>query len=143
MSSQPGTCHRIEVPRHILTFQRSGKAENIAGDRCRPSSCSEISLRSLLPRFHQCTDKVNQRKHALIQVGRTSRPIIHLDIDVIMIIHTPRSIDIIVPNPLQISRHIARTGTGNQKITSKLIIQLFQIIIRLSFPIIFQTLGSR
>ena len=111
MSSQPGTCHRIEVPRHILTFQRSGKSEYIAGNRCRPSSGTEIRFRGLFTRFYQRTNEIDQWKHTFIQVGGAYRPIIHLNIDIIMIVHTPRSIDIIMPDTLQIRRHIARTGT--------------------------------
>ena len=66
------------------------------------------------PGFTSVRMKVDQWKHTFIQVGGACRPIIHLNIDIIMIVHTPRSIDIIMPDTLQIRRHIARTGTGNQ-----------------------------
>lgn len=142
MSSQPRSCHRVEVPRHILTFQWRSETEYIAGNRCRPTSCTEIRLCSLFSRFHQSTDKIDQRQHTFAQISGAGRPVVHLNINVIMIIYTPGTIHIIMPDTLQVSRHITSTRTGNQQITSKLIIQLFQIIIRLSVPVVFKRCGA-
>ena len=65
-----------------------------------------------------------------------------MDINVIMIIHTPRAVYVVMPDALQIGRHISRSGTGYQQIASELVIEFLQVVVRLSFPIVFQSLGS-
>src|SRR3712207_7982468 len=57
MRCEPRPRHRIEVPRHILTLQRSGKPEDVARDRSRPPPRSEVSAGRFLSRLHQCTDE--------------------------------------------------------------------------------------
>ena len=106
---QPGTGHRIEVPRHIFAFEWSGKSENIGRNGCGPSSCSEISLCCFLSRFYQCTDKVHQRECTFIEVGRASRPVVHLYVDVVMVVYSPRTVYVVVPDALQVGRHVARS----------------------------------
>ncbi|EJW97250.1 hypothetical protein EVA_14647 [gut metagenome] len=44
MSSQPRCSHRIVIPRHIATFERSSEAKNIGRNTCSPTSCAPISL---------------------------------------------------------------------------------------------------
>ena len=70
------------------------------------------------------------------------RPVIHLSINVGRIIRSPRRLNVPVPDALQIGRHITRSGTGYQQIASELVIELFQVVVRLSVPIVFQSLSS-
>ena len=59
-----------------------------------------------------------------------------------MIVHTPGAVYVVMPDALQIGRHITRSGTGYQQIASELVIELFQVVVRLSVPIVFQSLSS-
>ena len=136
VGSQPRTCHRVKVPGHVLAGQGRSETEYICGDGGCPSTGSEIRFRGFFTRLYQRTDKVDQWEHTFRQVSGTGRPIIHLYIDVIMVIHSPRTIYIIVPDALQIGRHVSGTRTGNKQIASKLIIKFFQIGVRLSLAII-------
>lgn len=60
-------------------------------------------------RLHLCLDEVEERKLALAQVGGAGWPVVHLEIDVVMVVNTPRTIHVVVPYTLQVGRHIART----------------------------------
>ena len=43
-------------------------------------------------RLYQGTDEVYQRPYTFVQIGGASRPVVHLDIDIIMVIYMPWAI---------------------------------------------------
>ena len=136
MGSQPRTRHRVEVPGHVFAFKRSSETEDVARDRSCPSSGTEVSLSRLFTRLYQCTDKVDEWKRTFCQVGRTCRPVVHLHVDVVVVVHTPWSVYIVVPDTLQVRRKITRTRACDEQVTAKLVVQLFQVIVRLTLTIV-------
>ena len=45
---------------------------------------------------------------SLGQIGDAGRPVVHLEIDVVVIVHPPGTVNVVVPNPLKVGRHIPR-----------------------------------
>ena len=138
--SKPRTCKRREVPRHILARQRRCESEDVGRNRCCPSTCTEVSLGSNLTRLDECADEVEQRLFALAEVGLACRPVVHLQIDVGVIVDTPRSVNIVVPYALQVGWHIARTRRSDEQIAAKLIVELFEIEVLLTATIVAESL---
>ena len=107
VSCQPGTCHRVKVPGHIFIGQRGSKSENVSGYGGCPSASAEIVLGSFISRLYQGTDEVYQWPYTFVQIGGASRPVVHLDIDIIMVIYMPWAIYPVGPHSLQVGREIA------------------------------------
>ena len=79
----------------------------------------------------------------LAEVGLAGRPVVHLQIDVRVIIYTPRSVHVVVPHALQVGWHVAGARRGDEKVTAKLIVELLQIEVSLALPIVSQPLCYR
>lgn len=71
------------------------------------------------------------------------RPVIHLNVDVIVVIYPPRAVGIVVPQSLQVGWHVAGARTGYEQIASELIVQLFELIVRHAFLIASQSFVGR
>ena len=64
--------------------------------------------------IYQGTDEVYQRPYTFVQIGGASRPVVHLDVDIIiMVIYMPWAIYPVGPHSLQGGREIAGALTGN------------------------------
>ena len=50
---------------------------------------------------------VHKRSETLQQIGVGGRPIIHLQVDVVVIVHTPRAVGVVVPQTLKVGRQTA------------------------------------
>ena len=76
---------------------------------------TEIGLGCFFSRLYQGTDEVYQRPYTFVQIGGASRPVVHLDIDIIMVIYMPWAIYPVGPHSLQVGREIA--GGVNWQLT--------------------------
>ena len=130
MRGQPGASHRDEVPCHVLATQRSRESENVGRNGCGPSPCPEIILGRPCSRFLHRADKIEQRHLTFRQVRKAGRPVVHLHVNVVVIVHTPRAIHIVMPHSLQVGRKVPRPGTGCQEIAPELEIKRLQTVIR-------------
>ena len=126
MGGEPRPDHRAEVPGHALVVQRRGETERIAGDRCRPATRVVVRAGHPLARLHERADIVNKRFDALREVGRTGRPVVHLDVDVVVVVHAPRTVDVVVPYSLKVRREVASARRGDQQIAPELEVKLLQ-----------------
>ena len=136
---EPRTSERREVPRHILARERRCEAEDVARyGRC-PATCAEVRLRRYTARLHERADEVEERQLALRESRRASQPVVHLQIDVVMVVDTPRSVDVVVPQALQVSRQIVGTRRRDEQIAAKLIVELLQVVVGLALAVSLKT----
>ena len=100
VSSQPRSRHRVVVPRHICPFKRSGETEDIGRDTSCPTASAPIGLGGTFAGLFKQTDKIRQGFCTLRKVGRQGGPIVHLKVDIVVIVHTPRAVYIVMPHTL-------------------------------------------
>ena len=62
----------------------------------------------------------------LAEIQHFGRPIILFCIDVYGIVRTPRSVIVLVPQPLKVHRHARCAGCGNHQIPSELEVEFLQ-----------------
>ena len=136
---EPRTCERREVPRHILARKRRGEAEDIARNGCCPATCAEVRLRRYAARLHERADEVEERQLALRESRRASQPVVHLQVDVVMIVDAPRSVDVVVPQALQVSRQIVGTRRRDEQVATELIVELLQVVVGLALAVSLKT----
>ena len=130
MRGQPGTGHRAEIPTHVLVPQGRGESEYVGRYRGGPSPGAEIGPGRACTGLHQRAHEVEQRLLAFGQVGGTSRPVVHLDVDVVVIVNAPRPVHVVVPQALQVGGQIARTRAGYQQVTPVLEVECLQPVVR-------------
>ncbi len=106
---EPGTGARIVVPCHVARVERSGEPEYVCGYAGCPSAGVPVVAGRVFTRFDKAADIVYIWHEAFEQVGRCCRPVVHLHVDVVVVIHAPRSVEIVVPDSLQVGRHTAGT----------------------------------
>ena len=106
MGGQPRTGHRAEVVLHGLVAERCGEAEGIGGDGRGPPPRTEIRLRRHRPAFHLRPHIVHHRLHAFQEVILQGRPVVHLDVDVVVVVAVPWPVDIVEPKSLEIGRQV-------------------------------------
>ena len=136
---EPRTSERREVPRHILARERRCEAEDVARyGRC-PATCAEVRLRRYTARLHERADEVEERQLALRESRRASQPVVHLQIDVVMVVDAPRSVDVVVPQALQVSRQIVGTRRRDEQVATELIVELLQVVVGLALAVSLKT----
>ena len=127
MSGQPWTGGRTQIVRHGSVAQRSRKAEWVGRDGSRPSTSSPITAGRLFAGFHLRLDVVNHGLHTFQQVVAEGGPVVHLDIDVVVVIAMPRAVNVVEPNSLQVGGQRAGSGTCNEQVAAKLEIERLEI----------------
>ena len=140
VGGEPGRCHGVIVPRHVGSFQRCGETEDIGRNAGGPSACSPISLGGAFARLLEQADEIGQRLGTLGEVGGQGRPVVHLQVDVVVVIDAPRAVHVVVPHTLQIGGHISRARRSDEQVTAKLIVEGFQRAVGFSLAIVGQTL---
>ena len=127
---QPVGGHRIVVPRHVLTHEGRGETEGVAADTGHPSAGVEIFACRHRPGFAHREDEFREWFGAFGQSRCERRPIVHLQVDVVVVVHAPRPVDVVVPHPLQVCGEIARSRRGDEQIAAKLEVERLEIMIR-------------
>ena len=135
VSGEPRTGERREVPRHILARKRRCEAEDIARNGCCPATCAEVRLSRYAARLNERAHEVEERQLALRKSRRASQPVVHLQVDVVMIVDAPRSVHVVMPQALQVSRHIVCTRRRDEQVAAKLIVELLQIVVGLALAV--------
>ena len=77
-------------------------------------------------------DEIDQRHVAFGEVGRFGTPVVHLDIDVVVVVAGPGWRVAVVPQALQVGRQAARPRTAGEQVASILEHGFFQIRIGLA-----------
>ena len=142
MCGEPRTGHRTKVPGHILGSQRGGEPERIPGDRRGPATSSVVRACHPLSRPHERTDIFKEWLGAFRQVGGAGRPVVHLDVDVVVVVHIPRAVNAIVPYSLKIGGQVAGPGGGDQQIAAELVVKFLQTRIGSTRAITFKAFRS-
>ena len=127
MSGQPRTGGRTQIVRHGPVAQRSRKAEWVGRDGSRPSTSSPITAGCLFAGLHLRLDVVNHGLHTFQQVVAEGGPVVHLDIDVVVVIAMPRAVNVVEPNTLQVGGQRAGSGTCYEQVAAKLEIERLEI----------------
>ncbi len=142
LGGQPRPRHGREVPRHIAVAQRCCEAEGIGRDGGRPSPCAKVIACRYGTRLDQCAHIVDKRLRALLQTALHHRPVIHLDIDVVMVVGVPRSVRVGQPQSLQVGGQVAGARRRDEQVTAKLVVERLQIGVGHATAIVGQTVGS-
>ena len=127
---QPVCRHGVVVPRHVLAHKGRGEAEGIAADAGHPSAGVEILARRHRAGFAHRENELRERFGTLGQARRECRPVVHLQVDVVVIVHAPRAVDVVVPHPLEIRGEVAGSRGGDEQIAAELEIERLEIVIR-------------
>ena len=135
MGGKPGAVSGGQVPYHRFGIAGRSKAIDVGRYLCGPAAGIVISLSDPLPRFLQRADVVHHRRHAFIQVGQVRRPVVHLDVDVIVVVGVPGALYLVAPDTLKVGWHVALAAGCNQQIPPELEIQNLQPQIRIPFTV--------
>ena len=127
---QPVCRYRVVVPRHVLAHEGRGETEGVAADAGHPSAGVEILTRRHRAGFAHRENELRERFGTLGQTRRERRPVVHLEVDVVVVVHAPRAVDVVVPHPLQIRGKVARSRRSDEQIATELEIERLEIMIR-------------
>ena len=127
---QPVGGHGVVVPRHVLAHEGGGETEGVAADARHPSARVEIFACRHRTGFAHREDEFREWFGALGQARCERRPVVHLQVDVVVVVHAPRAVDVVVPHPLQVCGEIARSRRGDEQIAAKLEVERLEIMIR-------------
>ena len=89
-------------------------------------------------RLLQRADKVGQRLGTLAEVRHQRRPVVHLQVDIVVVVHAPGSVDVVVPDTLEVGGHIARTRRGDEQVAAELVVERFEALVLGALAIGFQ-----
>ena len=140
VGGEPWASHGIEVPRHVLVSQRRGEAEDVARDGGGPATCTEVGFGCTFTRLLQRADKVDEGLYTFAQTCAAGGPVVHLQVDVVVVVHVPRAIHLIGPDALQVGREVAWTAGGDEQVAAKLVVERFEVVVCLPFAVVLESL---
>ena len=143
MGCKPGAVGRCEIPGHGLGVSRRCESVDVGRDFRSPSSGIVIGPGDSPARFLQRPYVVHQRGHAFVEVSKIRRPVVHLDVDVVVVVRIPGALYLVAPDSLQVRRHVSFARRSYQKITSVLEIESLQPRIRMPLTVLVEPVRRR
>ena len=140
VDGQPRGGHGVVVPRHIGSFERGGEAEYVGRYARCPAACSPICLSCPLAGFFEQPDEVGQRLGTFGQIGGQRGPVVHLEVDVVVVVDAPRPVHIVMPHALQVGGQVSGPRRGDEQIAAELVVEAFERTVFGSFAIVCQPL---
>ncbi|MCY1228948.1 hypothetical protein D9M72_412970 [compost metagenome] len=108
----PGAGDDIPVPR--------GAAEDVLAGARRPPRCAgaERGARGDAQRCRLRLHVGHQRLVRVAEVGGLGAPVVHLNVDVVVIVAGPRGVVAVVPQPLQVGRQPTRARRAGEQVAA-------------------------
>ena len=83
---------------------------------------------------HQPLEVLQERLHVALHPGRLGEPVVHLQVDVVVVVAVPRRLQVLVPLALQVRRQRGVGGRGAQQVAPVVEVQQRQAGIRPPLP---------
>ena len=135
MRSEPGTIDGGKIPGHVLALGGSGETEDIGRDVGSPSTGVVHGLCRALSGLIDRAEIDIERLEALGQVGRAYGPVVHLNVDIVVVVTVPRTLDATVPHTLKVHGHGFTSRRLDDEVAGKLIVEHLEPGIGLAFAI--------
>ena len=98
MLAEPGSAEREVLPEHrSFSGTRCGEAPDITVQIGAPAACIEVVPGGFCTGCAQGIDIIDQRQVTFTQVGTFSRPVIHLQIDIEVVVAVPGGNSFVTP----------------------------------------------